>query len=177
MGYLIAQILVCLLVAFLLGLLLGWMLWHGRENARPATTGASEAELETAHQRIRTLETDLADSRAVGTPTFTTPAAPPARPMAAPPALAADAGGVLGFGPPAAQPVDDLKRITGVGPVIEKQLAGLGILTFRQIADFSGDDVRRVGEALGVFSDRIGREEWVSQADVLHAEDYGDAQA
>lgn len=176
MGYLITQILLCLLAAFLIGLLLGWALWHRRDAAAPAAR-VDEGELEAARQRIRTLEADLADCRAVDTPTFAPPAAPqpPPPPPLAPPAATAGAGGVLGFGAPAAQPIDDLKRVKGIGPVIEKQLAGLGILTFRQIAGFSDDDVRRVGEALGVFSDRIGREAWVSQAAALHAESYGDA--
>ena len=178
MGYLITQILVCLLIAFLIGLLLGWLLWNRRDDAAPAAV-VDEGELDAARQRIRTLEADLADCRAVDTPTFEPPPVatpPPPPPMAAPAAAAVGgAGGVLGFGPPAAQPVDDLKRVKGIGPVIEKQLAGLGIVTFRQIAEFSADDVQRVGDALGVFSDRIGREEWVRQAAALHAEAYGNA--
>lgn len=174
MGYLIAQILVCLLVAFALGLLLGWMLWHG--TTEEVVSRVDEGELDAARQRIRTLEADLADCRAVDTPTFAAPAptAPPAPPPAPTPAPApTSGGGVLGFGPPAAAPVDDLKVISGVGPVIEKQLAGLGIVTYRQIAEFSPDDVRRVGEALGVFSDRISREDWTAQAAHLHEEKYG----
>ena len=175
MGYLIAQILVCLLVAFALGLLLGWLLWHRSDE--PAAAPVDTGELDAARQRIRTLEADLADCRAVDTPTFATPAPtapPPPPPLPEPAPAPVSEGGVLGFGPPAASPTDDLKAIKGIGPVIEKQLAGLGIVTFKQIADFSPADVQRVGDALGVFSDRISREDWIAQAGRLHREAYGD---
>ena len=173
MGYLIAQILVCLVVAFALGLLLGWLLWAGRRETTVAQV--DEGEIEAARQRIRTLEADLADCRAVDPPTFVNPppTTPPDPPPVAPPPSPSGSGGVLGFGPPAAAPTDDLKVISGIGPVIEKQLAGLGILTYAQIAGFSESDVQRVGEALGVFSGRIAREDWIAQAQRLAGPGFG----
>lgn len=58
---------------------------------------------------------------------------------------------------------DDLSKISGVGPVIVGKLAGLGITTFQQIADFSADDIARIDEELN-FKGRIERDEWVKQA-------------
>lgn len=58
---------------------------------------------------------------------------------------------------------DDLKKISGVGPVLEKKLNALGIASYRQIANFTEDDVARVDEALS-FKGRIERENWIEQA-------------
>lgn len=58
---------------------------------------------------------------------------------------------------------DDLKKILGIGPVIEEQLNGMGIYHYQQIADFSQQDVDNVNEALA-FPGRIERDEWIEQA-------------
>ena len=65
---------------------------------------------------------------------------------------------------------DDLKRIRGIGPAIEKTLNRLGILRLRQIADMSQDDVARVAGELRGFRSRIEREDWIGQARLLLAE-------
>jgi len=62
---------------------------------------------------------------------------------------------------------DDLKRIKGIGPGIEALLHGIGITTFRQIAELSPEERRRVGALLGLFEDRIERDGWVAQAQDL----------
>ncbi|MEL6324296.1 MAG: NADH-quinone oxidoreductase subunit NuoE [Pseudomonadota bacterium] len=61
---------------------------------------------------------------------------------------------------------DDLKRIKGIGPKNEEALNALGIYTFRQIADWTPDNVDWVEGSLS-FPGRIGREDWISQAKVL----------
>lgn len=66
--------------------------------------------------------------------------------------------------------IDDLKRIWGVGPKLEKMLHGMGIYHFRQIAAFSADDVESVSARLEQFSDRVKRDDWISQAEKLMAE-------
>lgn len=63
-----------------------------------------------------------------------------------------------------AQAPDDLRRIRGIGPVIESLLHGMGITTFRQIAALSPEELRRVGDMLGVFRGRIQRDRWTEQA-------------
>ena len=51
------------------------------------------------------------------------------------------------FATPAGEP-DDLKKITGVGPVLEKKLNALGITRFDQIANLSDEDIAKVDDAL-----------------------------
>ncbi len=63
-----------------------------------------------------------------------------------------------------ADEADDLKAIVGVGPFLEKKLHALGIYTFRQIANFSPEDVTKVNEIIGFFPGRIERDNWVAQS-------------
>lgn len=61
---------------------------------------------------------------------------------------------------------DDLKLISGVGPVLEKKLHGLGIVRFSQIAAFTEENVRWVDGYLN-FKGRITRDNWIEQAKTL----------
>ena len=64
---------------------------------------------------------------------------------------------------PISAEADDLTSINGIGPVIAGKLEGLGITTFKQIAELTPEDVTRVDSELS-FKGRIDREEWISQA-------------
>jgi predicted flap endonuclease-1-like 5' DNA nuclease len=59
---------------------------------------------------------------------------------------------------------DNLKKIKGVGPAIEKTLNEMGIVRFQQIADMSEYDIDRVAQRLKGFRSRIYREDWIGQA-------------
>jgi predicted flap endonuclease-1-like 5' DNA nuclease len=59
---------------------------------------------------------------------------------------------------------DDLKMISGIGPFIEERLNALDIYTFRQISNFSPQDIEAINDAIEYFSGRIERDEWVTQA-------------
>ncbi len=61
---------------------------------------------------------------------------------------------------------DDLKKITGVGPVLEKKLNALGITRFDQVANFSDEDIAKIDDALN-FKGRILRDDWIGQAKTL----------
>ena len=61
---------------------------------------------------------------------------------------------------------DDLKWITGIGPVLEGRLNGLGITKWSQIAAFSAQDITSVEDMLS-FKGRITRDNWLAQAEVL----------
>ncbi len=65
---------------------------------------------------------------------------------------------------------DDLQRISGVGPKLEKTLHSLGFFHFSQIAEWTPDEVQWVDENLR-FKGRIDREEWIPQAKLLAAGD------
>ena len=62
--------------------------------------------------------------------------------------------------------VDDLKKIRGIGVLIEKKLNAMGVYSYDQIANWSADDIQRVSGALD-FKGRIEREGWVQQARIL----------
>jgi predicted flap endonuclease-1-like 5' DNA nuclease len=61
---------------------------------------------------------------------------------------------------------DDLKRIRGIGVLIEKKLNAMGILSYEQIANWMAEDIDRVSQSLD-FKGRIERENWVEQARIL----------
>ncbi|HYT09414.1 MAG TPA: hypothetical protein VEL73_02010 [Mycobacteriales bacterium] len=88
--------------------------------------------------------------------------------------LAGDAG--LTEAAPAVSPTesDDLRAIRGVGPSMERTLHGLGITTYRQVADLDGAELERVRSSLQDFRARIEREDWIGQARDLHRVKYGD---
>lgn len=62
--------------------------------------------------------------------------------------------------------VDDLKRIRGIGVLIEKKLNSLGVARYDQIANWTGADIDRMSQLLD-FRGRIERENWVEQARIL----------
>ncbi|NYS23566.1 hypothetical protein HUK65_01075 [Rhodobacteraceae bacterium 2376] len=58
---------------------------------------------------------------------------------------------------------DDLQKITGIGPVLEQKLNGIGIYHYSQIAAWSEDEVTWVDSFLE-FKGRIARDNWIDQA-------------
>lgn len=93
--------------------------------------------------------------------------APKAKATAKPKAVAkkAEPTGVALFAAPAGA-ADDLKLISGVGPVLEGKLNALGITQFAQVAAFKKADITKVDEVLN-FRGRIERDEWIKQAKAL----------
>jgi large subunit ribosomal protein L21 len=61
---------------------------------------------------------------------------------------------------------DDLKRLSGVGPALEKKLHANGVTAFAQIAAWGEADIAEFDELLS-FKGRIEREGWVDQAKEL----------
>jgi NADH-quinone oxidoreductase subunit E len=62
--------------------------------------------------------------------------------------------------------VDDLKRITGIGPKLEQVLNGFGIWTFEQIAALQVEEIAWLDDALGL-NGRIEADNWLGQAGAL----------
>ncbi|MCB1517012.1 MAG: NADH-quinone oxidoreductase subunit NuoE [Hyphomicrobiaceae bacterium] len=81
------------------------------------------------------------------------------------PAKAADLPEGQLFARPEGAP-DDLKLISGVGPVLEKKLNDFGVTRFDQIAAFKKADITALDDGLS-FKGRIERDEWVKQAKAL----------
>ncbi len=64
---------------------------------------------------------------------------------------------------------DDLKRLKGVGPVLEGKLNEAGIFHFWQVAALNEGQIAGLEEEMG-FPGRITREEWLAQASALAGE-------
>ncbi len=64
---------------------------------------------------------------------------------------------------------DDLKKIKGVGPKLEKILNALGFYHFDQIASWRSDEVAWADQNIEGFKGRASRDNWVEQAKALAA--------
>lgn len=69
---------------------------------------------------------------------------------------------------------DDLKKIFGIGPVLEKLLNSHGIYWFYQIAKWSVEDVQRYDTLLEDFRGRIVRDDWITGAQQEQRKKYGE---
>ena len=85
--------------------------------------------------------------------------------LAEEPAEAPPTQGYKGLDAPDGEP-DDLKQITGVGPVLEGKLNGLGIFHYAQIAALTKEDIETIDAELN-FKGRIDRDDWLGQAKAL----------
>ncbi|KQN73947.1 NADH-quinone oxidoreductase subunit NuoE [Devosia sp. Leaf64] len=63
-------------------------------------------------------------------------------------------------------PADDLKLITGVGPVLERKLNAVGITKWSQVAAMTPEEIAKLESSLN-FKGRVARDNWLQQADVL----------
>jgi predicted flap endonuclease-1-like 5' DNA nuclease len=68
------------------------------------------------------------------------------------------------IGEATAKDADDLTKIRGIGPWIEKRLNKIKIFTFKQIAKMTPQIEDDVNEAIKYFKGRVRRDEWVLQA-------------
>ena len=146
----IAQMICCLIVAAVLGFIIGWFFRGAPKKEKlTAITGISDSELEARESRIRELEEKnrrlLTDLEAC-------------RKTKAAPKLGKD----------------DLKKIKGIGPHLEKKLNSLGIYSYLQVAGLTESEAREIEKQLEHFSDRIHRDKWIAQAKRLHKEKYGE---
>ena len=66
---------------------------------------------------------------------------------------------------------DDLSRIKGLGPKLQKLLPTLGLSTFVQIAALTEADLAELDTKLGAFAGRPAKDNWVEQAKYLAAGD------
>lgn len=79
--------------------------------------------------------------------------------------------------PPTAAPegdvllADDLSRIKGLGPKLQKLLPTLGLSTFAQIAALTEADLAELDTKLGAFAGRPAKDNWVEQAKYLASGD------
>jgi len=132
------------------------------DEAAPDDSAALRAERDALKAERERLAAELAECRSrVGSAAASVPRA--SKPSATssfsgqatkPEGLSAPRGGVA----------DDLKRIKGVGPAMEKLLNSLGYFHFDQIAAWEPSDVAWIDDNLEGFKGRATRDNWSAQA-------------
>lgn len=137
-----------------------------------ANLEACQRERAAGERRISDLEAEIADCRASSAAAAVPSAPPVATAVAATPEPAAEPAPAEGRRPealagPRGGQADDLKRIKGIGPKLEKLCNTLGFYHFDQVAAWTEDEVAWVDQNLEGFKGRVTRDEWVAQAKVL----------
>jgi len=73
----------------------------------------------------------------------------------------------LGKFDPTSQKADDLKKISGVGPVLEKTLNQIGLYTFEQVSKMTKTEYDLLDSITEKFPGRAERDDWAGQAKKL----------
>lgn len=139
----------------------------GRTSRKPARPKAVTQHAEPAVEIVEAVEEALAPVEAVVEAAIENVAGivdamgDAAAPVEAPAPETGKPSGLLDAAPATA---DDLKLIKGIGPALERQLNGLGVYTFAQIAGFSEGDLAWIDDNLTAFKGRCFRDDWVGQA-------------
>ena len=192
-NFLLAEIWVLLALAALVGLIAGWLIWGGRADSGADADEIRRllAELDREKARGRALISDPMDDMPPmqgGGYVRPDPAAKkPAEPMPSPavdivdptPAAAAlpravalpitkpqTPGGTKPQGLDDARDglPDDLTKIKGIGPKMERLCNRLGFWHYDQIAQWTTDEIAWVDHNLEGFKGRVTRDNWVAQA-------------
>lgn len=66
---------------------------------------------------------------------------------------------------------DDLRRIKGIGPKLDRMLREMGVFHYSQIAAWTPEQLALVDSQLGTFTGRPERDQWQSQARLLASGD------
>ncbi len=75
--------------------------------------------------------------------------------------------GNLGTFNPSTQTADDLKKVNGIGPVMEKKLNEIGVFTFDQVSKMTKTEYDLLDSITGSFPGRAQRDDWAGQAEQL----------
>jgi len=138
-------------IALIIGIAIAWWIFVANRKTRVVSTRPDVLEEGSAPAQRNQALIDAPTASAATAPTAPAPTPAPA------PAPAATG--------------DDLKRIKGVGPKLEKLLQSLGVTTYAEIAGWSEADIDRIDAQLGNFAGRIRRDNWPEQARFLAAGD------
>jgi hypothetical protein len=163
-GFLLGEMWGLILLAALLGLFAGWLIWGGRRRTlvEESDLARLKASLDSCLEKNRAKDATIGqlEARLSGI---------------------ADAtgsghrlvGGVdegvmpARLGAPRAGKADDLKRIKGIGPELERLCNRLGFWHFDQIAAWTRDEITWVDANLEGFKGRVTRDDWIRQAKIL----------
>lgn len=178
LGTVIAAIILCMIAAFALGFAIAWLLrnihWSGQVRQLEASMRAREFEVSpTPEEAVDTAELlRLREKSAEQEEELEQLRSDLKKRPRPSPALK------KGRQPkPARKPKkqistkDDLKRIVGIGPALERMLNRSGIRTYKQIATWKDRDAQKFDDKLN-FHGRIRRDRWVTRAKQEHWKKY-----
>lgn len=170
------------LPGFLAGLSLGLAMWQWRQRKDRAEISRQRLEREAESERLRLRLTSIQEPEPVIDLTAPAPApvsVPTAAVASIPSPAMTESAPVLSVvvdspAPPPAPAAngngngaarhDDLKRIKGIGPVMERSLNEQGIHSFQQLANLTKPEIDQLTAAIAAFPGRIEREDWVGSA-------------
>jgi len=75
---------------------------------------------------------------------------------------------VLGAFDPSTDTPDDLKKVKGIGPQMEKTLNQIGIYSFAQVSKMTDKEYDLLDSITGSFPGRAQRDDWAGQAKDLN---------
>jgi predicted flap endonuclease-1-like 5' DNA nuclease len=166
MNYLLSQIFLCLLAAFILGAIIGW-LWKNQND---------KTELTKLKKRLANCKKDLDGHKSLNEKMNAKPKVKQEKSILDTPektkdpvikTIAEDGGTPAFLNAPRGGKADDLKRIKGIGKVLEGILFEQGVFHFEQIASWSDENAKWM-DTFMKFPGRIEREQWRKQAKQLH---------
>ena len=156
MVHLAFQTLFWIILAAVFGIFVGWLIWNPyskrtqREMSELRRKISNREKIiarlrENADQHRAMLNTYKKEMEDICRPSFVPPL-----PVTIPEARAFEA--------------DDLKKLSGLGPVLEGKLNALNIYTYEQVAALTPDMLEELEETFGSIADHLVQEDWVGQA-------------
>ena len=162
MEYLIAQTSAAMALSLLIGYAMGWLIRgigvRSRTNIMTSDLNSAQRSSMKASERVDELTAEL---KACQTATKEKAVEVIAKPKASKPAPAKTKKATKES--TEEKSADDLKKIKGIGPALEKKLHAIGVTSYKQIASFTTKDIEDINSQLN-FKGRIEREEWIKQA-------------
>lgn len=152
MIYLIGQIFIYLLAAFIFGLIIGWLLTNQIQNDKlKKLEKLSRINIASLEQELKRVSDDLKEEKSKAR-SFKSVHSPEKRASSEKEEITHP---------------DDLKRIHGIGPYLEKRLNQYGIFNFSQLIQMDSEAIDKLSNYIGPFPDRIVRDDWIGQAKKL----------
>ncbi|MXO59432.1 hypothetical protein GRI89_07745 [Altererythrobacter salegens] len=155
-----------IIIALVIGVVVAWWIFSASRKTTIEREAAPGDGLATGAKRNQA----LIDAAPAASPTIDIPPPTPEGLAGIGTVVAAEAEPVH-MAPPPPLAGDDLKKIKGLGPKVEKLLHEMGVTSFAQIAAWDDAEVARIDAALGAFAGRIVRDDWRTQARLLAAGD------
>lgn len=152
MSYLTGQVLIWFVVAFLVYLFVAWLVWGRRLKRFETQLSEQRTMYEYCVAECGSLRQDISELRASESGNNGD--------------RNVHSGTSSGHG-------DDLTRIKGIGPKLNRFLNELGICSYSQIAELTNENIEWLDSRLR-FKGRIKRENWVGQARILKKDDVVD---